>query len=201
MPDLNKPEDLPVGVFERPFREGLIHQAVVSYEANQRADLADVKDRSDVRGANKKPWRQKGTGRARHGSRISPLWVGGGQAQAPDGVQDHSKDMPKSMKRGALRSALSVRNREDNLLVLTSVELDEPSTAVMDGFFEDENLTNQNILLLHTPAQKIIQRSTRNLPYCDPFDATSLNTYEVVAHEIIVFTEQGLETFLERVEE
>jgi large subunit ribosomal protein L4 len=201
LPTLDNPEDLPAEIFDQSFREGLVHQAVVTYEANQRTDLAHVKNRSEVKGANQKPWRQKGTGRARHGSRISPLWIGGGQAQAPDGNQDHSKEMTKSMKKGALRSALSVRRQEDEIHLLKSVGFDEPNTAEMDSFFDEKELTGKKILLLHTSDEKLIQRSTRNLPYCEPFDVNNLNTYQVVSHETILFTESALDTFLDRVEE
>jgi large subunit ribosomal protein L4 len=200
LPTLDSPEDLPGEIFNQSFREGLVHQAVVTYEANQRTDLANVKNRSEVKGANQKPWRQKGTGRARHGSRISPLWIGGGQAQAPDGKQDHSKKMTKSMKKGALRSALSVRCQENEIKLLKSIDFEKPNTAEMNEFFDGEGLTSNKLLLLHTPDEKLIQRSTRNLPYCEPFDVNNLNTYQVVSHETILFTESAFDTFLDRVE-
>lgn len=194
MPTLNELDnELPDELFDQSFNEGLIHQAVVTYEANQRADLAKAKTRSEVSGRNKKPWRQKGTGRSRHGSRISPLWVGGGRAHAPDGTQDHSKELNREMKQKALASALSVRHDEDSIHLLDDVELDEPSTSDMHEFFEDEELTDDNILLLITDEEDTLRLSTRNLSYCEPFNVDSLNTYEVVSHSTILLTEDALE--------
>lgn len=194
MPTLKDPAgELPEELFDQPFNEGLVHQAVVTYEANQRTDLAKAKTRSEVSGRNKKPWRQKGTGRSRHGSRISPLWVGGGRAHAPDGTQDHSKDLNREMKHQALASALSVRNDENSIHLLADVELDEPSTADFDEFFKDEDLADEDVLLLVTDDEDTVRLSARNLSYCDPFDVNSLNTYEVVSHSTILLTEDALE--------
>ncbi|MFB6355228.1 MAG: 50S ribosomal protein L4 [bacterium] len=183
---------------DAPFREGLIHQAVETFEANQRVDLATTKDRGKVAGPNKKPWRQKGTGRARHGSRKDPLWVGGGRAHGPDGEQDHSKKLTTSMKREALRSALSERHRNNQLHIVELPELDEPSTSTMHeelfGEFEEGN----EIALVHGRDEKTIRLSTRNLDYCEPIEAGSLTTHHVVAHSTVLFTEDGLEQFKER---
>ncbi|MFB6226837.1 MAG: 50S ribosomal protein L4 [bacterium] len=195
MPTLNEINDeLPEEFQNQPFREGLIHQAVVTYEANQRTDTAAAKSRADVSGRNKKPWRQKGTGRSRHGSRISPLWVGGGRANAPDGTQDHSKDLNQEMKQQALKSALSVRVDENSIYCLEDVGLDEPDTATLNEFFESEGLDDQKVLLLLTDDEKTLRLSTRNLSYCDPFDVESLNTYQVVSHSSIVFSEDALDS-------
>lgn len=196
MPALHELSDeLPDEILDEPFREGLVHQAVVTYEANQRTDLASTKTRAEVSGRNKKPWRQKGTGRSRHGSRISPLWVGGGRAHAPDGTQDHSKELNRDMKQKALASALNVRTDEGCVHRLDDVDLDEPSTSTMDEFFKDEDLSGEQILLLLSDGEDNLRLSTRNLSYCDPFDVNSLNTYEVVSHSTILFTEDALEDF------
>ncbi len=192
-------EELPSDVFERSYNRGLVHQAVVTYRANQRVDLATAKDRSEVAGANSKPWAQKGTGRARHGSRISPLWVGGGRAHGPDGNQNHGKKMTRKMKRKALYGALSERRREGRIYRCDPPPLEQPSTGTMHDFFEGEGYDEQRVLLLLTPGQKVLRLSTRNLPYCTPFDAESLNTYQVVAHNRIMFTPEGLDAFLGRV--
>jgi large subunit ribosomal protein L4 len=195
LPTLNEiGEDLPEQFRDEPFREGLIHQAVVTHEANKRADLAKAKDRSEVAGANQKPWRQKGTGRSRHGSRISPLWVGGGRAHAPDGTQDHSKNLTKKMKQKAFASALSVRCQENSVYCLDDIELDEPSTQTMDDFFKEHDLTNA-LLLLYTTDEDTLRLSTRNLAYCQPSEVSSLNTYEIVSNQNIVFSDAALEQF------
>lgn len=186
-------EDLPDTLFDHPYNEGLIHQAVVAYRSRQRAGTASTKNRSDVSGANSKPWRQKGTGRARHGSRISPLWVGGGQVHTPDGRRNHAKKLPRSMRQRALASALSFRRREGKIYRLDPPELSTPSTSTMQDVFDDADLTDETILLLHTPGERNLRLSVRNLPFCDPFDAESLNVYEVVDHSAIAMTPDALE--------
>lgn len=191
-------QDLPSDVFDRPYNEGLIHQAVVAYQNNQRVDLAKTKSRSEVSGSNKKPWPQKGTGRSRHGSRISPLWVGGGRAHGPDGQQNHQQRLTKKMKRGALTSALSERYREGRLYRLDPPELEEPSTSTMHEFFMENGFEEEKILLCLTPDERTLRLSTRNLPYCQPFDARSLTTFQVVAYPLLLFTEDGLETLVGR---
>lgn len=193
-------DELDADYFETDFNEGLIHQAVVTHEANQRADLAKARTRDEVAGANQKPWRQKGTGRSRHGSRISPLWVGGGQAHAPDGTQDHSKELTNKMKKQALASALTVRKEEDNLLRLESYDLEEPSTATFDEFFVEEGLVDEDVLLLHHADEDLLRLSVRNLPYCEPVEVGSFSTYHVVANGVVLFTEDALDQFQERVE-
>lgn len=190
-------DDLPEALFDQPFNEGLIHQAIVSYRSHQRVGAASTRNRSEVRGRNKKPWRQKGTGRARHGSRISPLWVGGGQAHAPTGEQNPAKRLPRAMRRRALRSALSVRRREGKLYRIDPPDLPEPSTGTMQDVFEEADLTGEKILLLHTSAERTLRLSTRNLPFCDPFDVDSLNTYEVVDHTVLVLTPDAFDRLVE----
>lgn len=191
-------DELPDDLVSDTFREGLIHQAVVTYEANQRRGLAKTQSKPDVSGPNKKPWRQKGTGRSRHGSEKTPLWVGGAVAHGPDGQRDFSKKMTQTMKHQALASALGVRRQEDQLLVIEPPELDEPSTSDMDDFFEEQELRDEEVLLLIDPDQRTLRLSTRNLAYCTPKDAASLNTYDVVSHSTIAFTNDGLDLFSER---
>ncbi len=181
-----------------PFNEALIHQAVVAYEANQRADTAATKSRTKRSGKNKKPWRQKGTGRARHGSEISPLWVGGGRAHGPTGEQDHSKGLTHKMKRTALLSALGQRAREENIYLLEGIDLDEPSTSTMDTLFEENQLNEKQILLGLLPDRELLFLSTRNLPYCKPYNVKKLSVYQVVANNCLVFVPVALENLKER---
>lgn len=193
-------DDLPSDVFGRPYNEGLIHQAVVTYQNNQRVDLAKAKSRSEVSGSNKKPWPQKGTGRSRHGSRVTPLWVGGGRAHGPTGEQNHQQRLSKKMKRGALTSALSERHREGRVYRLDPPTLDEPSTSTMQEFFAESGFDGEKMLLCLTPEERTLRLSTRNLPYCQPFDARSLTTFQVVAYPLLMFTENGLETLVGRLQ-
>ncbi len=185
---------------EVEMNEPLIHQAVVAFEANKRADVASVRNRARVAGRNKKPWRQKGTGRSRHGSRISPLWVGGGRAHGPTGEQDHSQRLTRKMKRKALLSALGVRAREDVFFELAEVELDEPSTATLHEVFDDADLVDENILLLTDGQDRLLELSVRNLPYCRLLKVDLLSTYHVVANSALVLAGEALEQLKARFE-
>src|SRR3954465_12774651 len=119
--------ELPDAVFGVPLNEPLIHEAVRSFLANRRAGTSATKTRGDVSGSGRKLWKQKGTGRARIASLRSPLWKGGGNVHGPQ-PRDWSYSMPKKMRKGALRSALSERLREGNLVVLEGFSLDQPKT-------------------------------------------------------------------------
>ena len=119
--------DLPSAIFEAPINRDLMHQALVRQMANARLGTHKTKNRSEVRGGGQKPWRQKGTGRARHGSRRSPIWVGGGKTHTPR-PRDYSKRMPRKMRKAALRSALSVKASQKEILVLDEFKLDQPKT-------------------------------------------------------------------------
>src|ERR671927_181554 len=124
--------ELSDAVFGAEYNEALVHAAVKNYQANARAGTVGTKTRGDVSGSGKKLWRQKGTGRARVASIRTPLWKGGGNVHGPQ-ARDWSYNLPKKMKRGALRSALSERVREGNLIVLDAFTLDEPKTK---GFLQ-----------------------------------------------------------------
>src|SRR3954471_18352906 len=124
--------ELPDTVFGVPLNEPLIHEAVRSFLANRRAGTSATKTRGDVSGSGRKLWKQKGTGRARIASLRSPLWKGGGNAHGPQ-PRDWSYNMPRKMRRGALRSALSERVREGNVIIVDGWQLEEPKTRQLLG--------------------------------------------------------------------
>jgi len=186
------------GWLDVPYNQGLIHQVIETYRANQRANLASTRSRRKVAGKNKKPWRQKGTGRSRHGSEISPLWVGGGRAHGPDASQDHGKKVTKQMKKIAFLSSLTRRLDEQAIYRFEPPRLEEPDTSQFHKIFRDNELDNEKILLVLTPDEKLVRLSVRNLPYCNPFDAGSLNTYQVVDNNKLLVTPDGFEILEER---
>ncbi len=183
---------------EVPYLEGLIHQAVVSYQNNRRTDLAAVKNRSKVAGTNQKPWRQKGTGRSRHGSMISPLWVGGGRAHGPQGTQNHSVQLNKKMKRKALLSALGQRAREDAIYLIENQEFDTPSTSTADKMFQQAGLSDESLAVILDLSEETLRLSTRNLSYCRLYNADNLTTYHVVANSYLFFTDKSFARIKER---
>jgi large subunit ribosomal protein L4 len=120
--------ELPESIFGAKWNADLVHQVVLSMESNARAGTAHTKNRGEVSGTGKKPWKQKGTGRARHGSRRSPIWVGGGVAHGPRSDKDYSKTITKSMRRGALISLLSHKAEKGEIFFVESLDMKEPKT-------------------------------------------------------------------------
>lgn len=178
--------------------DSLMAQYVRVYQANQRRGVAKTKTRGEVRGGGKKPWRQKGTGRARHGSIRSPLWVGGGTTFGPQPRNWHFK-MPKKMRRRALFSTLSEKAREGAILVLNKLDLEEVKTKTMREIVF--NLCPGGGVLLALPKldEKVIL-SARNLSRVDTVLARNLNAFEVLNAKTLILPKDSLkvieETFL-----
>ncbi len=195
--ELMSPEELE-DLLEEPYREGLIHQSVVAFRANQRQATAHSKTRAEVSGPNSKPWPQKGTGRARHGSEKSPLWVGGGRSHGPTGRENYKQKLTRTMRRKAFRSAVSERFRGDGLHLVEPPDLEEPSTSTLHEWFEELGLTEEKNLLLLDPEERTLRLSVRNLPYCQPYDAGSVPTYDIVGHPVVLLTGGGQDLLKER---
>jgi len=177
-------------VFGAPVNEALLHQAVVTYLANQRQGTASTKTRGEVRGGGRKPWRQKGTGRARQGSIRAPQWVGGGVVFGPK-PREYRLAMPKKARRAALRSALSAKVREGNLIVLESLVLPEPKTKLMAGVLRRLSAERKPLILL-AERNRNVELSTRNLPGAATMQATDVNVYAVLSHEKLVLTKDAV---------
>ncbi len=177
-------------VFGAPVNEALLHQAVVMYQANQRQGTASTKTRAEVRGGGRKPWRQKGTGRARHGSIRSPIWVGGGVVFGPK-PREYRQTMPKKARRAALRSALSAKVREGNLIVVESLTLAEPKTKQMAGVLGRLQAERKPLIVL-AERDRNVELSTRNLPGVGTTQATDMNVYQVLAHDKLVLTKDAV---------
>ena len=179
--------DLPDEVFGSPLKDHLIYEAVVAYRAAGRRGTHATKNRSDVRGGGKKPWKQKKTGRSRHGSIRSPIWRGGGTVFGP---QPHSYDyaFPRRKRHGALRSALSAKLRDGKLVVVEALQLGEPRTRelvkLMDGLG-----VKGSALLVDEPGNLHLTLSARNLPRVKATLSTALNIVDVLEHDTVVFTE------------
>ncbi len=182
--------DLPAGVFESTVSVPLMHQVVVAGMAGIRAGTHSTKTRGDVSGGGRKPWRQKGTGRARQGSIRSPQWVGGGVAHGPH-PRGHEMRVNKKMKRGALRSALSDALQSGKLAVVNDISFDQPRTREAAGLLKALELEGKVLVVLPEP-QDVVERSFRNLPFVRIAYAKSLGTYEVLRADRVLFTEAAL---------
>lgn len=188
--------DLPAEVFEVQTNVPLIHQVVVAQLAARRAGTHSTKTRSEVRGGGRKPYRQKGTGRARQGSIRAPQFAGGGIVHGPQ-PRDYSQRTPKKMKAAALRGALSDRARHGRVHVLVGVAEDVPSTAVavkaLAAISESKNL----LVVLSREDESGI-KSVRNIERAHVLIADQLNTYDVLCSDDVVFTQSALQAFLDR---
>ncbi len=167
----------------------LIHDVVVMQLNNRRRGTAKTKTRGEVRGGGKKPWRQKGTGRARAGSTTSPVWVGGGTVFGPRPKEYHMS-LPKKVRRAALRSALSVRNQGAALKVLDKLELPSISTKSFAGIMKTLNLSKP--LVVVQGKDEILEKSARNIPYTKVLRSEGLNVYDVMRHEQLMVTVDAL---------
>jgi large subunit ribosomal protein L4 len=184
-------QELPAELFEAPVNVPLMHQVVVAGLASLRAGTHSTKTRAEVSGGGKKPWRQKGTGRARHGSNRSPIWSGGGVAHGPK-PRDHSVRVNKKMKKGALRSALSDAVTSGKLAVIDELSFEEPRTRDAAGILSALELEGRVLVVLPEP-QDAVERSFRNLPRVRMTYARSLSVYDVLAADRVLFSKQAVE--------
>ena len=182
--------DLRDDVFGVPIKEDILHQAVVRHLANQRAGTAAVKNRGEVRGGGRKPWRQKGTGRARVGSIRSPIWRGGGIVFGPQ-PRSYKQAMPRKMRRLALKSALSVRAAEGELVVIEDFKLSAPKTKEAIKLLDSLDAAG-NILLVASEEIPEVILAIRNIPGVFFRLADHLSAYDVLAADKVVMTSQSM---------
>ncbi len=184
--------ELPPAIFEAPIKKDLMHQALVRQLANARLGTHKTKSRGEVRGGGRKPWRQKGTGRARHGSRRSPIWVGGGKAHTPR-PRDYSLRMPRKMRRAALRSALSVKAAEQGILVVDRLSLESPKTREMQALLERLVGDSSALVLLGAERDEAVRKSLRNLPKAKALAAQYLNVRDLLGYERVIMPLDALD--------
>ena len=178
-------------VFGVQVNEPLLHQAVQVYLANQRQGTQSAKTRAEVRGGGRKPWRQKGTGRARHGSIRSPQWTGGGVVFAPK-PRDYSQKLPKKMRRQAMLSALSLKAKGNEIIVLDELKIEKPKTKFIDDMLKNLNVEKKALIVLKDSDQAL-EKSVRNLPGAKMTLAGTLNVYDILKYDTFVITKQAVE--------
>jgi large subunit ribosomal protein L4 len=179
--------ELPSAIFEAPINIDLMHQAYVRQMANARLGTHSTKTRSEVSGGGRKPWRQKGTGRARQGSIRAPQWVGGGRVHTPK-PRDYSKAMPRKMRKAALRSALSAKATENEIILLEEIAIPEVKTKLMDQAL-GRLAGDQTVLVLIPEKNEEYERvvlSTRNLSYAKTLNANYLNIRDLIGFDKLV---------------
>ncbi|HVV67298.1 MAG TPA: 50S ribosomal protein L4 [Candidatus Saccharimonadales bacterium] len=174
----------------------LLKAAYDAYLANGRRNLAQSKTRGEVRGSTIKPWRQKGTGRARFGSRYNPIWRGGGIVFGPTGQENYSKQLNTKAKRQAIRQALSLANTESKVIVIEDVVSKDGKTAEMVKLLAKIGAT-RNILIVVDKKTAELEQATRNLPNVKVTAAAYVNVYDVLNADSIVFTQPALKVTTE----
>ncbi|MDN5344400.1 MAG: large subunit ribosomal protein [Clostridia bacterium] len=182
--------DLDDRVFGGEVNEAVLHQAVVMQQASQRQGTAATRGWAEVSGGGRKPWRQKGTGRARAGSIRSPLWRGGAVIFGPQ-PRDYSYKLPKKVRRLALRSALASKVRDGNIIVLDELKLDHPRTRDMAALLRALDVKDK-VLVVTAGQDPNVELSARNLPGTTCITPTGLNVYDLLAHEKLVLTKDAV---------
>ncbi|WP_077529288.1 50S ribosomal protein L4 [Vreelandella utahensis] len=181
--------------FGKEFNESLVHQVVTAYLAAGRQGSAKQKTRSEVSGGGKKPWRQKGTGRARAGTIRSPIWRGGGTTFAAR-PRDYSQKVNRKMYRGALRSILSELVRQERLVVVDSITPDQPRTKVFSAKLQELGV-QQNALIVSDSVERNLELASRNIPNVAVSDVRGVDPVSLVAHNHVVVTVDALKKFEE----
>jgi large subunit ribosomal protein L4 len=182
--------DLAESLFGAPINQALIHQAVVRQMAGRRLGTADTLTRGEVQGGGRKPWRQKGTGRARQGSRRSPQWAGGGVVFGPH-PRSYDQRMPAKMRRSALCGVLTAKQAEGAVRVVEAVDLDEPKTKAMLARLAAWKAEGK-VLLVLAARDEAVERSSRNLQEIRVLLADSLNVVDLLEADTVVFTRAAL---------
>jgi large subunit ribosomal protein L4 len=188
--------DLPGEVFDYPARPHLVYEAVCHHRARQRAGTHATKNRVDVSGGGRKPWRQKKTGRARVGSIRSPLWRGGGTVHGPE-PRDYDYAFPRRMQRNALRSVLSEKVRDGKLVVVSDLALASHRTRDFVATLEGLGLTASKTLFVDTEIGRELGLAAGNLGRVRTQRAMQLNAYDVLNHEVLVLSLPALERLAE----
>jgi large subunit ribosomal protein L4 len=193
--------ELSDGIFSVEPNDHAIYLSVKSYLANQRQGTHKAKERSEVRGGGKKPWKQKGRGGSRAGTTRSPLWVGGGTIFGPR-PRDYRQDLPKKLKRLARKSALSYKVKDQQLIVVEDFSFESPKTKEFKKLLESLKIDGKKVLMLTTSFNDVIYRSGRNIPKVQILEANKASTYDILNNQVLVLQKSALkvieDTFGER---
>jgi large subunit ribosomal protein L4 len=182
--------ELSESVFGQAVNQAVLHEVVVMQLAGRRKGTHETKTRSDVRGGGRKPWRQKGTGRARHGTIRSPIWRGGGIVFGPH-PRDYSYSVPKKVRRLALKSALSAKVEAGQILVLDELKIDEPKTREMVRILNNLQ-AGEGALVVTADRDFTVEKSSRNIPGVKSLESTHLNVLDILDHPNLVITKDAV---------
>ncbi len=185
--------DLSESIFGVEPNDHAIYLSVKSYLANQRQGTHKAKERGEVRGGGKKPWKQKGRGGARAGTIRSPLWVGGGTIFGPR-PRDYRQDLPKKVKRLARKSALSYKVKDEQLIVVEDFNFEKPKTKEFQNFLDSLKLSGKKVLLLTNGKSETVYKSGRNISKVKILEAAKASTYDILNNQVLVLQEGAVDT-------
>jgi large subunit ribosomal protein L4 len=185
--------ELSDAIFAVPAKVGLIHEVIVAQDANSRVQYAHVKDRSEVAGTGKKPWKQKGTGRARHGSRRSPIWSGGGVTFGPNAFRNFFKKINKKMRRKAIAMLLSNKVATEKFVVVDSFGFTEAKTSTIDNLRNSLPGANKKAVIVTTPEDIAVVMAARNHPNTVTIAAHSLNARDLAKYEYVIASSKAID--------
>ena len=188
---------LPKEIFDVPINPDLLYQVVVSQMANRRRVIAHTKTRAEVRGGGRKPWRQKGTGRARHGSIRSPLWRGGGVVFGPRKERVFKKVIPQKMKQKALFMALSAKAKNNLLVLLDELKIEEPKTKIMAEMLSKLPCKGKTTLIVFPRYDKNAILAARNIPRTQTIQAKDLNALDLLSFKYLILPKRSIEVIKE----
>lgn len=193
--------ELPENVFKVKFNHDLVHQVFTSMMANRRQTLAHTKGRSDVSGGGKKPWKQKGTGRARHGSIRSPIWKGGGVTFGPKKERNFTKKINKKMKRKALLMTMSQKLKDAEIMIIDNFQIEKAKTKLMSKIIFNflglsKNVKKISALLVTAEPDKNIIRSAKNLPSVGILEVKNINLIDLLKYKYLIMSKDAIENFI-----
>ena len=183
--------ELSDNLFKSKINKHIVHQIVKRHLSEKRRGTASTKNRSEVRGGGKKPWKQKGTGRARVGSIRSPLWVGGGVIFGPDN-RNYSYSIPQKMRLVALKSVLSDKAKNNDIIILQELELENGKTKDITKIFRNLQIDSEKVLIVIEKEDDKIRRAVRNLKDAMVITANKINTYDLLNYKKMVITRDAL---------
>jgi large subunit ribosomal protein L4 len=191
--NLKTKTSLPEEIFGVELNKDLLYQVVVSQQANKRHSTAHTKTRGEVRGGGKKPWRQKGLGRARHGSIRSPIWIGGGTTFGPRNEKNYKKRIPKKMKRKALFMALSSKVNDKTLIIVNKLEIEKAKTKLAANIFNKIIEGKNKSLVVLPELDKNLILAIRNIPYLKTIQAKDLNCLTVLRYKNVIMPKDSID--------
>lgn len=190
--------NLPKEIFDVPLKSDLVWQVTVSQMANRRKLIAKTKDRSEVRGGGRKPWKQKGLGRARHGSIRSPIWRHGGVTFGPSPEKIFAKKIPKKMKKTAIKMVLSEKLRNNLVILLDKLQIEKPKTKLISEILRHLPLKIKSAIFIIPASDKNLILATKNIPKMGVIQAKDLNVFDLLSFQYVIFPKDSIKVIKEQ---